>query len=87
MTDHPCEGMSERTIEAFEKIATGNPLPSMGISIVKKLTGRGLIERGADKQLTLHSRIFLIPQYFVPIHVHAQWCLWCSEQPNIEDVA
>lgn len=86
-TDHPCKGLPPRAVEAFEQIATGDALPAMTKGIVTKLIAKGVIERGPDKQLGDALGKFSIPQYFVPFAVHMQWCEWCSEQSDIEDVA
>jgi hypothetical protein len=87
MTDHPCKGMSARAIEVFEQIAIGNGLPWMMKVAAAKLLAKGLIERGPDKQFRDALGHYSIPQYFVPLAVHAQWCEWCSEQPPAGDAA
>lgn len=84
MTDHPCKGLSQASIEAFELIASGQRLPPANNQIFKRLESLGLIARISDK--LLHDRLgtYSIPQYEVPIGVHIQWCEWCSEQPDIK---
>lgn len=82
MTDHPCKGMTPSQIEVFEQVATGNALPAAHRKTLAKLEGRGLIERSDDKQLGDRMGKFAIPQYFVPLLIHWQWCQWCSEQPE-----
>lgn len=86
MTDHPCKGMTKAQIEAFEKIATGIPLPPVVMKSLKILEAKGLIERGPDKELCDGLGRYRIPQYQVPIGLHMQWCKWCSEQPENQDV-
>lgn len=85
MTDHPCKGMTPLQIQAFEKIAVGDPLPSGVIKSFKALQAKGLIERGPDKVLRDRLGSFGIPQYQVPIRHHMQWCQWCSEQPENQE--
>lgn len=83
MTDHPCKGLPVNAVEAFEQIATGNALPAMTKGTAAKLLAKGLIERGADKQFSDRLGKFSVPQYFVPLPVHMDWCEWCSEQPEL----
>lgn len=83
MTDHPCRGLGERAIEAFEQIALGNSLPAMTKGDIKKLLAKGLIEQGSDKHFRDALGSYSIPQYFVPLSVHYQWCQWCTE--NVTD--
>jgi hypothetical protein len=88
MTDHPCKGMPNRAILAFEQIATGIALPAgTPNGIYAKLLERGVIERAGDKLLRDGLGDYSIPQYAVPLPVHMQWCEWCSEQPDIEGIA
>lgn len=87
MTDHPCKGLGARATEAFERICIGDALPPMSKGVTAKLLAKGLIERGPDKQLGDRFGKYSIPQYFVPFPVHIDWCEWCSEQPDLEDVA
>lgn len=82
MTKHPCAKLGKAATEAFEQIATGDPLPAMPKATVTKLIAKGVIERGPDKMLRDGLGGFAIPQYFVPFAVHMQWCTWCSEQSD-----
>lgn len=80
-TEHPCKGMTKRQREAFEQIATGEALPRAMPITLQRLQTNGLIERGPDKVLGRDALgVISIPQYYVPLPVHAQWCQWCSEQ-------
>lgn len=81
MTDHPCKGMDRLAIEAFERIAI-NDQPGTSTKTLEKLQRRGVIERGPDKLCRDAFGTFTIPQWYVPLPVHAQWCEWCSEQPD-----
>lgn len=87
MTDHPCKGMSPRAVEVFERICLGESLPAMTKGVAAKLLAKGVIDHAEPKILRDSLGNYSIPQYFVPLLVHKQWCDWCSEQPDIEDVA
>jgi hypothetical protein len=45
-----------------------------------------LIDLVGNKILRDEMGIFKLPQYQVPIPIHMQWCQWCSEQPENQDV-
>jgi hypothetical protein len=66
MTHHPCEGLSPTHHEVFEACAIGLVAPCSTWSIYKTLAARGLVmlEDG---------------RWRVPLHVHMQWCRWCTE--------
>lgn len=86
MTDHPCKGLSKKAISAFEQIAIGEALPRAHSKTLDSLLAKGLILRGRDKVLGRDALgKITVPQYFVPLPVHMQWCEWCSEQPFTED--
>ena len=87
MTHHPCRGhrLNAQHFAAFELIATGNPLPNVSRYVIQKLESLGLIGQGTPKKHKDVLGEFEIPQYEVPIHHHAQWCQWCSEQQNNHD--
>jgi hypothetical protein len=80
MTDHPCKGMTTAQVAAFEQIAVGNALPIAVRATMTKLMDRGLICEGGRKTLRDELGTYSIPQYFVPLATHIQWCEWCSEQ-------
>lgn len=81
MTDHPCKGMTEAQIAAFERIAINQP-PQCGWRSIDALLGAGVIERGPDDIRRDAMGTYAVPNFFVPIHIHHQWCAWCSEQPE-----
>lgn len=81
MTDHPCKGMTKAQIAAFEAIAI-NQTPQNGWNSIDKLIERGVIERGPSETRRDAMGIYTIPSFLVPLPVHAQWCEWCSEQPD-----
>lgn len=83
MTDHPCKGLSPSHEGVFEAIATGDPLPACRRGVLTKLEELGLIARADDKVLRDRFGEFAMPQYFVPMPLHIQWCEWCSE--NVPD--
>lgn len=85
MTDHPCRGMTKTQREAFERIAI-NKHPRCKWSVIDKLIERGVIERGPDETRRDAMGAYHIPSFRVPLMVHAQWCEWCSEQPETQDV-
>lgn len=79
---HPCHGkkLSKRQIEVFEQIGSGAPLPRAASSIFKRLEAHGLIARAAPLVRRDSLGKYEIPQYFVPLPIHMQWCEWCSQQ-------
>lgn len=80
MADHPCKGMTKAQRQAFEQVACGDGLPSAMPKTLAKLVERGLIQRATDKVLGRDQLgVIAIPQYFVPLAIHMQWCEWCSE--------
>lgn len=82
MTVHPCRAkkLTPRQIETFEQIAIGNPLPHASKQTYEKLEVLGLIVRTRPIVKADRFGKYEIPQYGVPIHHHAAWCAWCSEQ-------
>lgn len=80
---HPARalGLTKRQVEVFEMIAIGNELPRCHPHILEKLERYGLIRRGPDRRLRSDTfGAVLVPSYFVPLPVHAQWCAWCDEK-------
>lgn len=80
-TKHPCAGLSNSDIAAFERIAVNDP-PCTSAASIARLLQLGMIERAPDKQLRDEIGPYAVPQYYVPRPVHMQWCQWCSEQPS-----
>lgn len=80
--EHPCKGMTTAQRRAFERIATGDACPArVQPGVIARLMERGVIERGPNKVLGRDRfGIVSIPQYFVALRLHAQWCAWCSER-------
>lgn len=74
---HPCDGMTETQIAAFEQIATGQPANCQWPDI-DALMSRGVIARGEDDIRRDAMGIYRIPSFFVPVPVHAAWCEWCN---------
>jgi hypothetical protein len=82
MTDHPCKGMTKAQIAAFEQIAINVALPPVPKGTLAALEKHGLIERAPDKKLHDEMGDYSLPQYFVPLPIHMQWCQWASERPE-----
>lgn len=53
-------------------------------SIIEALLKKGLIEEYVE-QLRDKLGAFEIKKYSVPLHIHAQWCYWCSKQEDPKD--
>lgn len=82
MTDHPCKGLTKSQREAFERVAIGQH-PACQWPTIDALLEAGVIERGQDDTRRDAMGIYHIPSFFVPLPIHAQWCKWCGEQPEI----
>ncbi len=81
MTDHPCKGMTQVQIDAFERIAT-NQLPLCGWASLNALMKAGVVVRGKDETRRDAMGLYYVPIFYVPAPVLIQWCQWCSEQPE-----
>lgn len=81
MTDHPCKDLTPAQRAAFEQIAINQP-PQCGWKSIDALLKAGVIERGPDDTRRDAMGVYHIPNFFVPLPVHMQWCAWCSEQPE-----
>jgi len=86
MTEHPCKSRSKAQINAFEAIAT-NAQPRCAKRTIDALLADGLIaaefrEVGSDSFGQIS-----IPDYYVPMQIHAQWCAWASENCRDDDEA
>jgi hypothetical protein len=81
-TPHPCAGMTPAQRRDFERVAI-NQRPLGGVSVIKALTERGLIEETEPKVLGRDAfGPITVRQWVVPVWHHAQWCKWASEQPD-----
>lgn len=82
MTDHPCKGMTKAQRAAFEQI-TINERPTASHKTLLALRNAGLIDY-RDKVVGRDALgLITVPEWFVPLPVHIQWCEWCSE--NVSD--
>lgn len=79
IVDHPCKGMTKAQIAAFEAIAVNAP-PCCHPETIDALLKKGVIERGDDVEKQDGFGKYSLPQYFVPVAIHMQWCEWCSQQ-------
>lgn len=80
---HPAAGMTKAQRELFERLAIGMDGP-MHPKTIAALKDKGLVERGPDRVLGRDRfGVIAVPDYYVPLHIHAQWCEWCSE--NVKD--
>lgn len=85
MTDHPCKGMTPAQRRDFERIAIGQQ-PLGGWRVTAKLVDRGLVVKATAKRVGVDAfGPIMVPDWFVPLAVHAQWCAWCSEQAFAEE--
>lgn len=82
MTKHPCAGMTKAQRRDFELIAISQR-PRGGHMTLKALKARGLIE-DAPPVVVGRDRFgdIVLPDWFIPLPVHRQWCQWCSEQDD-----
>lgn len=80
---HPCAGMTKAQRELFERLAIGMDGP-MHPKTLAALGAKGLVWRGPDRVLG-RDRFgpITIPDYYIPLPVHHQWCKWCSA--NVKD--
>ena len=69
--EHPCEGLSQRHIDLFERIAVNLPTTEEP-RVYAVLLARGLIDRSPSG-------------YFVPLGWHMRWCNWCDENVEIPE--
>lgn len=81
MTEHPCKGMTKAQREAFEQIAVNMP-PSASHKNLLALRANGLVDYENEVIGRDALGAITVPRWFVPLPVHAQWCAWCSEQPD-----
>ena len=81
MTEHPCKGMTKAQIAAFEQIAINQP-PQCKWETIDALLKAGVVERGPSERRRDAIGVYDIPNFFVPLPIHMQWCQWASEQPE-----
>lgn len=84
MTDHPCKGLTAAQRKAFELMAISQP-PFCNWPTIDALLKAGVIERGASETRRDAMGVYHIPSFHVPLHIHAQWCEWCSEQTDADN--
>jgi hypothetical protein len=82
LTDHPCKGMTQAQIKAFEMIAI-NQHPACTWPTIDALLKAGVIEKGQPEIRRDAMGVYEIPQFNVPPLTHMQWCEWASEQPEL----
>jgi len=51
-------------------------------AILTSLERRGLIVPYTEQR----SPLLRITRWEVPVHIHIQWCAWCAEQPDEDEV-
>jgi hypothetical protein len=78
---HPCKGMTNSQIKAFEAIAVNAPA-CCSPTTIEALLKAGVIQRGPDIEKRDDLGRFTLPTYRVPTHIHMQWCEWCSKNIN-----
>jgi hypothetical protein len=79
--EHPCKGMTKKQREAFERIAT-NQQPGATHKTLVALREAGLIDY--TNRIVGQDALgkITVPEWFVPNHVHMQWCEWCAKNSN-----
>jgi hypothetical protein len=82
MTKHPCAGMTQAQMRAFEALAVGMS-PGCAPKTIKALLDRGVLVQSGQQNFRDGLGAYSVPIYDVPFAVHRQWCEWCSE--NVED--
>lgn len=76
---HPCKGRTKAQRDAFEQIAIGQR-PRASHKTLVKLREAGLIDY-TDKVVGRDALgKITVPDWFVPLPIHHQWCAWCSEK-------
>ena len=76
--EHPCKGMTKAQIAAFERIAINQPHDATHKTLIA-LRQRGVIDY--EDQVVGRDALgkIVVPRWFVPLPVHAQWCEWCGK--------
>jgi hypothetical protein len=79
---HPCAGMTPAQLRDFELIAI-NQRPLGGYRTIDALKARGLVADGPARWLGRDQfGDITVPTWYVPIHIHMQWCVWC-DRPKV----
>ena len=78
MTDHPCKDFTQAQLEAFEMIAIGLH-PNCTWPTIDAMLKAEVIERQPDDLRRDAMGFYNVAKFFVPVHVHIQWCQWCEE--------
>jgi hypothetical protein len=73
--------MTKAQIGTFERIAINQP-PGVTWKTIDVLLSAGVIVRGKPERRHDAMGVYDIPYFYVPLPIHAQWCEWCSEQPE-----
>ncbi len=84
--DHPCKGLTKAQREAFERIAV-NQQPCCKWPTIDALLKAGVVERGQDDVRRDAMGTYHIPSFYVPVHIHAQWCAWCANNADTPAVS
>lgn len=71
--------LTKRQKETFEQICIGND-KYVNLFIGNSLTAKKLVNR---QKIGINKEGFTIYSYTVPLHIHMEWCDWCSE--NFDD--
>lgn len=74
---HPCKGMTKAQIRAFEFIAINQHPRCTKVTLDALLTA-GVIRDAPTTQRDALG-LYTIPNYYVPIPIHKQWCEWCNQ--------
>lgn len=85
---HPCDGCTPGQVATFEAIAV-NQYRGHGSKVppaISALLARGLIERLPDRIMGTGPFAVRVPDYAVPLPLHAQWCKWCADNVTETEV-
>lgn len=77
--DHPCKGMTRAQRDAFERIASGQAHNATHRTLLA-LRQRGVVDYESKIVGRDALGTFSVPEWFVPLPVHAQWCEWCTQE-------
>lgn len=77
MVKHPAPKGAQRRM--FEQVATGVDCPPGAAATRRALVDKGLIQKVGSRFVGRHPFQVELPCFEVPLHIHMQWCEWCSE--------